>query len=65
MFAGRHRFVASLCLVFGIPVGAQQYSATMLSGLHWRDVGPMRGGRTYGVAGNAEQRPKHLLYGLR
>ena len=55
MFAGRHRFVASLCLVFAIPVGAQQYSATMLSGLQWRDVGPMRGGRTYAVAGNAAQ----------
>ena len=27
----------------------------MLSGLAWRDVGPMRGGRTYAVAGNAAQ----------
>ncbi len=27
----------------------------MLSGLQWRDVGPMRGGRTYAVAGNASQ----------
>ena len=27
----------------------------MLSGLHWRDVGPMRGGRTYAVAGSAAQ----------
>ncbi len=25
------------------------------AGLHWRDVGPMRGGRTYAVAGNASQ----------
>ncbi len=32
-----------------------QYPANMLGGLHWRDVGPMRGGRTYGVAGNASQ----------
>jgi photosystem II stability/assembly factor-like uncharacterized protein len=27
----------------------------MLAGLHWRDVGPMRGGRAYAVAGNAAQ----------
>ena len=32
-----------------------QFPSTMLSGLHWRDVGPMRGGRSYGVAGNASQ----------
>jgi len=34
---------------------AQQFPADMLAGLHWRDVGPMRGGRSYGVAGNANQ----------
>lgn len=34
---------------------AQQYPAEMLAGLQWRDVGPMRGGRTYAVAGNAAQ----------
>jgi photosystem II stability/assembly factor-like uncharacterized protein len=27
----------------------------MLAGLQWRDVGPMRGGRTYAVAGNTAQ----------
>jgi photosystem II stability/assembly factor-like uncharacterized protein len=32
-----------------------QYPGAMLSGLHWRDVGPMRGGRTYAVAGHADQ----------
>src|SRR5580700_8494330 len=32
-----------------------QYPAELLSGLHWRDVGPMRGGRSYAVAGNADQ----------
>ncbi len=30
-----------------------QYPAAMLSGFAWRDVGPMRGGRAYAVAGNA------------
>ena len=42
-------------LLFAIHVHGQQYPAEMLSGLQWRDVGPMRGGRTYGVAGHAAQ----------
>jgi photosystem II stability/assembly factor-like uncharacterized protein len=32
-----------------------QYPAEMLGGLEWRDVGPMRGGRSYAVAGSANQ----------
>jgi photosystem II stability/assembly factor-like uncharacterized protein len=51
----------ALCLgaLFGLPLAAQQpptagqYPESMLEGLHWRDVGPMRGGRSYAVAGNA------------
>jgi photosystem II stability/assembly factor-like uncharacterized protein len=39
-----------------------QYSASLLSGLHWRDVGPMRGGRSFGVAGNASQ-PNTFYFG--
>src|SRR3954463_5299516 len=35
--------------------GAGQYPASLLAGLTWRDVGPMRGGRTFGVAGHADQ----------
>ena len=46
---------ASLALVFALPLAAQQYPAELFSGLHWRDVGPMRAGRTYGVSGNAAQ----------
>jgi photosystem II stability/assembly factor-like uncharacterized protein len=46
---------AFLCAAFAIPVAAQQYPAELLSGLQWRDVGPMRGGRTYAVSGNATQ----------
>ncbi len=34
---------------------APQYPANLLGGLEWRDVGPMRGGRSYAVAGNASQ----------
>ncbi len=32
-----------------------QYSAELLGGLEWRDVGPMRGGRSYAVAGSPQQ----------
>ncbi|WP_348263334.1 hypothetical protein P8935_01990 [Telmatobacter sp. DSM 110680] len=55
MSAGRRHLAASLCILFAIPLAAQQYSAEMLSGLEWRDVGPMRGGRTYAVSGNVSQ----------
>ncbi len=48
----RAGFIAVLvCL----PAAAQQYPDALLAGLQWRDVGPMRGGRTYAVAGNAGQ----------
>ena len=46
---------ASLALLVSIPSIAQQYPEEMLAGLQWRDVGPMRGGRSYAVAGNAAQ----------
>ena len=48
-------FLAPLCLVAQQPNPAGQYPASLLSGLRWRDVGPMRGGRTYAVAGHASQ----------
>lgn len=34
----------------------------MLAGLNWRDVGPLRGGRAYGVAGHADQ-PDTFYFG--
>ncbi|MGD1092879.1 MAG: glycoside hydrolase [Bryobacteraceae bacterium] len=33
----------------------ERYPAAFLGGLTWRDVGPMRGGRTFAVAGHADQ----------
>jgi len=39
-----------------------QYPASLLAGLKWRDVGPMRGGRTFGVAGHASQ-PDTFYFG--
>jgi photosystem II stability/assembly factor-like uncharacterized protein len=55
--------VTPLCLVallgfdiFGQPANpAGQYPGSLLSGLRWREVGPMRGGRDYAVAGHADQ----------
>ncbi|HXM42968.1 MAG TPA: hypothetical protein VN924_17070 [Bryobacteraceae bacterium] len=50
-----------LVALLGHAVFAQQinptgrYPGSLLSGLRWRDVGPMRGGRTYAVAGHASQ----------
>jgi photosystem II stability/assembly factor-like uncharacterized protein len=55
MAAVRSFLSAILCVAFALPVIAQQYPAELLSGLQWRDVGPMRGGRTYPVSGNASQ----------
>jgi photosystem II stability/assembly factor-like uncharacterized protein len=55
MGAVRLVFAVSIAALFAIPAAAQQYPSEMLSGLHWRDVGPMRGGRTYAVSGNAAQ----------
>ena len=46
-----------LGVFFGFSLPAQEsgsggeYPESLLSGLHWRDVGPMRGGRSFGVAG--------------
>ena len=63
-------FLAPLCLLglLGFGMLAQQggpggqYPNSLLSGLHWRDVGPMRGGRSFAVAGNANQ-PDTFYFG--
>ena len=54
-----------LCLIVlaALEIFAQsQYPSAMLAGLMWRDVGPMRGGRTVGVAGHADQ-PDTFYFG--
>jgi photosystem II stability/assembly factor-like uncharacterized protein len=62
----RRRFAIAVLslLTILLPVGlaAQQYPQTLLAGLHWRDVGPMRGGRSYGVAGSPSQ-PDTFYFG--
>ncbi len=40
---------------FGADSPAPQIEPRLLSGLQWRDVGPMRAGRTFGVAGHADE----------
>jgi photosystem II stability/assembly factor-like uncharacterized protein len=68
----RRRWVSSAALgvlvLLGFGMLAQQmspvdqYPHSLLAGLQWRDVGPMRGGRTYGVAGHANQ-PDTFYFG--
>ena len=56
----RHRWIV-LAGPLSLIVFAQQlaplpqYPGSLLAGFRWRDVGPMRGGRTYAVAGHASQ----------
>lgn len=64
----RRYWLIFLALSLGLGMLAQQvrsagqYAANLLSGLVWRDVGPMRGGRSYGVAGHASQ-PDTFYFG--
>lgn len=39
-----------------------QYPGNLLAGLQWRDVGPLRGGRTFGVAGHPDH-PDTFYFG--
>jgi photosystem II stability/assembly factor-like uncharacterized protein len=44
--------LASLCtLIFPVLVSAQKYDPTMYQDLHWRMIGPFRGGRTVSMTG--------------
>ena len=55
--------IASFCLVpASVSMQAQAVPEAALAGLHWRDVGPMRGGRSYGVAGSPSQ-PDTFYFG--
>jgi photosystem II stability/assembly factor-like uncharacterized protein len=67
MIIPRRRLIYStaICIaLWGIAIFAQQaqYAQNLLAGLVWRDVGPMRGGRSYGVAGHADQ-PDTFYFG--
>src|SRR5215471_8747451 len=48
-------FVVSLLACAAVPVLAQQFSPDLFKSLHWRSIGPFRGGRTRAVAGVPSQ----------
>jgi len=54
--------IAASCLLFAQQRNPGQYPGALLAGLQWRDVGPMRGGRTFAVAGHASQ-PDTFYFG--
>src|SRR5580692_3368590 len=56
--------IVSVCLGLApvLATQAQTVPEAALAGLHWRDVGPMRGGRSYGVAGSPNQ-PDTFYFG--
>jgi len=56
----RSLFALSISLTAAL-LAAQQHPASLLGGLEWRDVGPMRGGRTYAVAGIPSQPDTFLM----
>jgi photosystem II stability/assembly factor-like uncharacterized protein len=59
----RQVIVAAVVGVLGVGAAmGQMVPADALAGLHWRDVGPMRGGRSYGVAGSAKE-PNTFYFG--
>ena len=71
LFRRWRTIVSVLFLLLSVPRYCQrrrqtpggQYPAALFSGLHWRDVGPMRGGRSFGVAGSASA-AGHVLFRL-
>ena len=60
--------VVCLFVLFGAGIFARQaengseYSKDLLSAFQWREVGPLRGGRSFAVAGNANQ-PDTFYFG--
>ncbi|HVA64554.1 MAG TPA: hypothetical protein VNF74_12580 [Terriglobales bacterium] len=63
---GLRRSLCLLCsfaaLALAAAAQAPQFAPAQLAGLHWRDIGPMRGGRDVAVAGVASQ-PDTFYFG--
>src|SRR5271156_6559844 len=53
---------AAAFTTLAVPAQTRALPEMALTGLHWRDVGPMRGGRSYAVAGNANE-PNTFYFG--
>jgi len=54
--------VCLVCLAVALPAAAQELPATLLQELHWRSIGPSRGGRVLAVAG-VPREPDHFYFG--
>src|SRR5947208_1999032 len=48
-------FIIAFVGIIALPVTAQQFSPDLFKSLHWRSIGPFRGGRTRAVAGVPSQ----------
>ncbi|HEX3142594.1 MAG TPA: hypothetical protein VHQ64_01395, partial [Pyrinomonadaceae bacterium] len=59
ILSSRRRVLSTLVVlaiaVIAFPVTAQQFSPDLFKSLHWRSIGPFRGGRTRAVAGVPSQ----------
>src|SRR5262249_19830240 len=59
VLSSRRRVLLSLVVlavaVVALPATAQQFSPDLFKSLHWRNIGPFRGGRTRAVAGVPSQ----------
>ncbi|HEX3145717.1 MAG TPA: hypothetical protein VHQ64_17215, partial [Pyrinomonadaceae bacterium] len=59
ILSSRRRVLSTLVVVaiaiIAVPVTAQQFSPELFKSLHWRSIGPFRGGRTRAVAGVPSQ----------
>src|ERR1051326_6193989 len=55
-------FLVLIAITFTFVVAAQQYAPSLCSGLHWRSIGPFRGGRANAVSGVVGQ-PETFYFG--
>ena len=59
ILSSRRRVLSTLVVVaiatIAVPVTAQRFSPELFKSLHWRSIGPFRGGRTRAVAGVPSQ----------
>jgi hypothetical protein len=52
----------AMSVVVSVPAAAQQRDSLAFAGLHWREVGPYRGGRSVAATGNPS-RPNEFWMG--
>jgi photosystem II stability/assembly factor-like uncharacterized protein len=52
----------ALLFLIALPIYAADYDASLFGSLHWRNIGPQRGGRSIASAGSV-QRPNEYYFG--